>query len=431
MVQQSNEQTAWLAKLGLPESSLLRNSSFFRVWLASAVAVLGESVSHLALPLTAVQLLHASAAQMGLLFAAGTLPFALFSLPAGVWLDRTTKKTVIVLFQILGGLALATVPLSYYLGVLDMRVLYAANFLVGSCYCVGGSAAQIFLTSLVGRERLVEANSLQASASSVAALAGPVLAGVLVATLGAPLAVSVDALAFVGSAVLIASVRSREAIPVPDARSVWLDLFSGLRFIWQQPILRMFAVMAAMFIILFDGFMALYVLHATRDLTLTASQVAWVNTLGAIGALFGALLVHRANRVIGQGYALVAGLISAGAGFLLYAMVPAGAWAVWLAGCAMLLVEGGMTAYTVNYLAMRQAVTPDAMLGRMITTMRCISVSGAPLGSLLVGQAAGSVGLVPVIISLGVATLLVALWVILRVVDQLHIPVLQGGQSRN
>jgi len=391
--------------------SLLRHGGFFRVWLAATVAVLGESVSHLALPLTAAAVLHASPAQMGILFACGTLPFALFSLPAGVWMDRRSKRALIVGFNFLGGLALATVPLAFYLGRLDMPVLYAANFLVGSCFCVGGSAAQVFLTGLVGRDRLVEANSLQASATSIAGLAGPVMAGLLVAWLGAPIAVAVDAAAFALSALLVASIHCVEApLENTERAPVWSDLLAGLRFVWGHPMLRAFAMMAAMCIVLLDGFMALYVLHATRDLGLGAKEIAVVNMVGAAGALFGALIVHVLNRRIGKSDAIVVGFGAAGTGFLVYALVPTGTWAVAVAGAAMFLVESGMTAYTVNYLAMRQEATPDAMLGRMTTTMRFLSVSGAPIGSAVIGQLAGRFGMVPILVTLGIAALLAALW---------------------
>jgi Na+/melibiose symporter-like transporter len=406
----------------LPAESLLRNAGFLRVWLAATIAVLGESVSHLALPLTAAQVLNASAGEMGLLFAAGTLPFALFSLPAGVWLDRRRKQRIVVVFDMLGGAALAMVPIAHYFGHLSMGILYAAHFAVGTCFAVGGSAAQVFLTGLVGRDRLVEANSLQATANSVAGLAGPVLAGLLVAAFGAPTAVAVDAMAFLGSAVLIATVRTVEP-PLPEAlRSPLHDLLEGLRFVWRHPLLRVFAMMAAMCIILFDGFMALYVLHATRDLGLAAGQIALVNALGAVGALAGAVAVHGANRRFGKAVAIVLGFGATGAGFLLYALAPPGDWAVPLAGAAMFLVEGGMTAYTVNYLAMRQQVTPDAMLGRMTTTMRFLSVSGAPVGSTVIGYAAGAIGLTSMIAILGVMALMAAAWSRRLVADPVAVP---------
>lgn len=388
-------------KLLLPADSLLHNRNFFRMWIASTVAVLGGSVSQLALPLTAVQILHASAGQMGLLFACGALPFVLFSLPAGVWLDRRSKRSVIVGFNLLGCAALAVVPLAVQFDALSMPLLYAVDFVVGTGFCIGGSAAQVFITQLVGRERLVEANSNQATATSIAGLIGPVVAGMLVGWLGAPTAVALDAVAFLASAMLVASIRFREVPMKLSSQPVLQDMLEGLRFVWRHPLLRAFATMAFMTLFLFDGFMALYVLHATRNLHLTPSELAAVNTLAALGALAGATSVHRLNRRIGKHVVITLGLALAALGFLAYSQVPEGRWAVALAGAAMFLVDAGLTAYTVNYLAMRQMVTPDAMLGRMTTTMRFLSVSAAPIGSSVCGYCADRFGIVAVLMGLG------------------------------
>jgi MFS family permease len=385
----------------LPRDDLLRNRSYFRIWLAATVAVLGGAVSQLALPLTAVSLLHASAAQMGLLFACAALPFALFSLPAGVWIDRRRKRSLIVAFNLLGGCGLAAVPLAAMFDVLSMPLLYAVEFAVGTAFCVGGSAAQVFMTQVVGRERLIEANSKQASASSLAGLAGPVLAGMLVGSLGAPTAVALDAAAFFSSAALLATLRVEEPLPSPSRRPLAAELLQGLRFVWQHPLLRVFAVMAALCILLFDSFMALYVLHATRNLGFTPHQIALVNTLAALGALSGAISVHALNRRVGKPTAILAGFTATSVGFVAFALVPQGAWSLALAGAAMFLVDGGMTSYTINYLAMRQVVTPDELLGRMTTTMRFLTVSSAPLGSALAGYCADRFGLVPVLAAIG------------------------------
>jgi len=390
-------------KLLVPADSLLRNRNFFRMWIASTVAVLGGSVSQLALPLTAVQILHASAGQMGLLFACGALPFVLFSLPAGVWLDRRSKRAVIVGFNLLGCAALAVVPLAVQFDALSMPLLYAVDFVVGTGFCIGGSAAQVYITQLVGRERLVEANSTQATATSIAGLIGPVVAGMLVGWLGAPTAVALDALAFLVSAILVASIRFHEVPMKLSARPVLEDMLEGLRFVWQHPLLRAFAIMAFMTLFLFDGFMALYVLHATRNLHLTPSELAVVNTLAALGALAGATSVNRLNRRSGKHVVITLGLGVTAVGFLAYSQVPPGSSAVVLAGAAMFLVNGGLTAYTINYLAMRQIITPDTMLGRMTSTMRFLSVSAAPIGSSLSGYCADRFGIATVVLAQGVA----------------------------
>lgn len=406
-------------KLLLPADSLLRNRNFFRMWIASTVAVLGGSVSQLALPLTAVQILHASAGQMGLLFACGALPFVLFSLPAGVWLDRRSKRMVIVGFNLLGCSALAVVPLAVQLDALSMPLLYAVDFVVGTGFCIGGSAAQVFITQLVGRERLVEANSVQATATSIAGLIGPVIAGMLVGWLGAPTAVALDAVAFLVSAMLVASIRFHEVPMKLSNQPVLRDMLEGLRFVWRHPLLRAFAIMAFMTLFLFDGFMALYVLHATRNLHLTPGELAAVNTLAALGALAGAIAVPRLNRRIEKHVVITLGLGVGALGFIAYSQVPSGPWAVALAGGAMFLLDAGVTAYTVNYLAMRQIVTPDAMLGRMTSTMRFLSVSAAPIGSSLSGYCADRVGIATVLLAQGIALVaasLLARWLIAQAV---------------
>lgn len=407
---------AWL-KIRLSDDSLLRNRDFLRLWIAATVSVLGGSVSQLALPLTAAELLHASAAQMGLMFACGVLPFVLFSLPAGVWLDRRRKRGVIVGFNLLGGAALALVPLAVVLDQISMPLLYVVEFMVGTCFCVGGSAMQIFMTQLVGRERLVEAHSKQASATSMAGLLGPVLAGMLVSWFGAPLAVTLDALAFLVASLLVASIRLRETPTAHPQGSPWQAALEGLRFVWQHPMLRSFAWMASMCLLLLHGFMALYVLHATRGLLLSASELALVNTLAALGALAGASAVHTLNRRIGKHAVIVLGLVLMALGFIAYALVPRGAGAVPLAGAAMFLVDAGVTIYSINYLALRQMLTPDDMLGRMTSTMRFLTVSAAALGSLLSGYGADRFGLTPMLAALGLAGIAAA-WLSRRLIER-------------
>lgn len=392
-------------KMPLSADSLLRNRDFFLMWVAATVSVLGGSISQLALPLTAVEILDASAAQMGLMFAFGVLPFVLFSIPAGVWLDRRRKHGVIVISNLLGCAALAAVPLAVMFDALSMPLLYAVEFVVGTGFCIGGSAIQVLLTQMVGRDRLVEANSKQASATSTAGLLGPVLGGMLVGGLGAPLAVTLDALAFLIAALLVGAIGFRESQPEPPKGSPLHDALEGLYFVWRKPMLRAFALMASMCLLLFHGFTALYVLHATRNLHLNASQLALVNTLAALGALTGAHAVHGLNRHAGKYSAIHIGLVCTALGFIAYAWVPGGDWAVLLAGIAMLMVNAGITVYSINYLSIRQMLTPDAMLSRMTSTMRFLSVSAAALGSVLSGYCADRFGLVPVLAALGLAGL--------------------------
>ncbi|HSC00107.1 MAG TPA: MFS transporter, partial [Burkholderiaceae bacterium] len=171
---------SWRHHLRLNADDLLRDAIYRRLWTSILVSSLGGQVTMLALPLTAAVLLHATPTQMGLLTAMEIVPFVLFSLPSGVWLDRVRKLPVYVGGEIALAITVASVPLAWVLGVLTMHWLYVVAFLLGTVFTTAGSASQIVLTQVVPRERLVEAHAKNALASSGAEVVGPGLAGLLI-----------------------------------------------------------------------------------------------------------------------------------------------------------------------------------------------------------------------------------------------------------
>lgn len=393
----------------LSADSLWRDAGFLRLFLASTLSSLGTAVSLMALPLTAVSLLDASATEMGILAACELLPFLTIGLPAGVWIDRANKQRLTVIFNFVAAAGLALVPIGFEAGFLSMGLLYAVGFIVAATEAVGGSAMQVLVTLLVGRERLVIANSKIFAASSVAQVCGPALAALLIAWVGAPLAVSVDAASFVIAGLLIASIRLREDITPHAGASVLVQMRDGLLLVWRTPMLRGLVGVVAVWIMLSDAFKALYVLHAARNLGLDAAAIGLINTLGAVGGLAGAPLAHFAERRWGMRNALIAGVMLAACGYLLYAL-PAADWrfAGLAAGLALFVFNAGSSLYVVNYLSLRLAVTPDGMLGRMVTSMRFATILPGPLGTIAIGHAADRFGLPPVFVGMGLACLFMA-----------------------
>ena len=189
---------AFRARFQLASNDLLRDATYRRLWSSILISSLGGQVTMLALPLTAAVLLQATPTQMGLLTSMEIIPFVLFSLPAGVWLDRVRKLPVYVAGETVLAFAVLSVPLAWALGWLTMTWMYAVGFFIGTVYTVAGSAAQIVLTQVVPRERLVEAHAKNALASSGAEVAGPGVAGALIRVVGAPLALLVDAVLLPG-----------------------------------------------------------------------------------------------------------------------------------------------------------------------------------------------------------------------------------------
>ena len=394
----------------LPSDSLWRDAGFLRLFLANTLSALGTAVSLMALPLTAVNLLDASATEMGILVACELLPFITIGLPAGVWIDRASKQRLTVLFNFVAAAGLVMVPIGHEAGFLSMGVLYLVGFIVSSTEAIGGSASQVLVTLLVGRERLVIANSKLSAAASVAQVCGPALAALLVAWVGAPLAVSVDAASFVVAGFLIGSIRLHENITPHAGASLLAQMREGLLLVWRTPMLRGLVGVVAVWIMLSDAFKAFYVLHAARNLGLSEASIGLINTLGALGGLAGAPLAHVMERKFGIRNALISGVALAALGYLLYAL-PRPDWPFpgLAAGAALFVFSAGSTLYVVNYLSLRLAVTPDGLMGRMVTSMRFVTILPGPLGTIAIGHAADRFGLPPVFLGIGLACLAMSL----------------------
>src|SRR6185295_1386697 len=218
------------ARLALPPHDLLRDRTYRRLWTSIVISSFGGQVTMLALPLTAALLLHASPTQMGLLTTMEILPFVLFSLPSGVWLDRVRKLPVYIAGEVTLAVAAASIPLAWWLHALSIHWLYVVAFTIGVVYTTAGSAAQIVLTQVVERDRLIEANAKNALASSGADVAGPGLAGALIKLLGAPIALLFDAALLLVSAAILRGIRVEERLAAKSA-AFRDELVAGLRFV--------------------------------------------------------------------------------------------------------------------------------------------------------------------------------------------------------
>jgi len=371
--------------LQLAPDDLLRNAVYRRLWSSILISSLGAQVTLLALPLTAAVLLHASPTQMGLLTSMEIVPFVLFSLPSGVWLDRVRKLPVYVAGEATLGLAVATVPVAALLGWLGMAWLYVVAFVLGMVYTTAGSAAQIVLTQVVSRDRLVEAHAKNALASSGAEVAGPGVAGVLIKLLGAPIALAVDACLVLTSAFILRGIRVEERLNVhPEAR-FWRDLKAGLRFVRERALLVGLASAVGGWQFCNNAAQVVQILYATRRLGLSGQSVGLSYVALGAGTVLTSVFGHRISRRFGPGPSLLMGIGVSGLGWLALALAPVGPLGV-VAFALMLFGFGvGAVLIFINFLALRQAVTPAPMLGRMTSTMRWLILLPAGPGALIGG----------------------------------------------
>ncbi len=381
---------------------------FRKLWASLTITAFGSQITNLALPLTAALLLHATPLQMGVLIALETLPFALVSLHAGVLLDRVRKLPIVIASDIVRGLALLAVPVAAFTNVLGMEILYAVGFFCGVSNVVGGAAYQVLLAQLAGRDKLVEANAKIALGETSSALIGPGLAGGLIQLLTAPFAIILDALTFFVSALMLRRIRIPQDVPHDGPKgSVTAEILEGLKLVWHNRTLLSLAWVAALWQLLHHMQLAVLILFATRELGLSAGAIGLTYVFGGLGCVLAAASAERLSARFGVGTVIVHGLMLTAIGWQAFGLVSGPVWFATLAlGVALLVFDFGAVLYGINYIALRQAITPDRLLGRMTATMRFLTVAAAPLGSLAGGALATVIGLRGTLLTVGVLALM-------------------------
>jgi MFS family permease len=388
-------------------TGLWRNPVFVKLWGSLTITHFGGQVTFLALPLTAALMLNATPFEVGVLTALEALPYPLFGLFAGVLVDRARKLPVIIWADIGRGLALVAVPVCAWLGVLTMPVLYVVGFLVGLGSVIGWPAYQVFMTERVGRDNLVEANAKIGISDSAAQLVGPGLAGALIQWLTAPVAILLDALSFITSALMLRGIPPAATdAPKLSGESVWREIGEGLTAVWRNHTLRALAWSLAIWQMFRHAFVAVVILFAARDLGFSAGHVGVLFMFAGIGSLAAAGAVAPLNARFGFGPTMLFALGGTGVAWLVLGAATGGYLVASLTfGLGLFLLDFSAMTFFINYLTLRQTVTPDRLLGRVTATMICLTVATAPLGGLAGGWIAEHWGLRVTILLAGAGAL--------------------------
>jgi MFS family permease len=394
--------------------TLWRHPDFLKLWAGQTMSQFGSQITLLALPLTAALALHASAFQMGLLRAAEYLPYVLVGLIIGAVIDRQRRRPLLIGADIGRALLLGAVSLAAPLGLLHLGLLYVAAFFVGLLSLVFDVAYQSFLPSVIARERLVEGNSKLQGSESAAQIAGPGLAGVLVQLVSATPALRIDALSFLFSVFSLLLIRAPE--PMPSRRtwgaSICGEMAEGLRVALGDPRLRAVAACSGTWA-LFDGVLyTVLVLYVLRDLAVGPIVLGLIYASAGVGTFLGAFIAGRVARRVGQGRAIVAGATVSSFGTLVipFAGGPT-VLAISLLLLAQFLMGLGVMVYVVNQVSLRQAITPNHLLGRTNASIRFVGWIATPLGALLGGVLGGLIGLHATLVIAALGGVFGFLWV--------------------
>ena len=367
-----------------------------KLWTGQTISLLGSQVTQLALPLAAILLFKASAFQVGVLSTFEFLPFVLFGLPAGVWVDRLRRKPVLVVADIGRSLVLGSVPVAYALDSLTMLQLYVVAFVTGVFTLFFDVAYGAYLPVLVDRGRLVDGNSTLEISRSGAQLAGPGVGGLLVQAFTAPVAILADAISYIGSVISLLLIRKPEPAPVQEVEPPTMrrQIGEGLRFVLGNRFLRPLAACIASLNLFSQMAQAVLLLFAVRQLGLSPGAIGGILAAANIGFLAGAFLAARVGRKLGVGPTLISAALLIGVSGVFLPLTTRSLAVPMLLGYGLLGTFGGVI-FNVNARSLAQSMTPDRILGRTVATMRFVVWGTIPIGAFFGGVLGSKLGLRP------------------------------------
>ncbi len=378
-----------------PTGGLWRHPDFLRLWSAQTISQLGSQVTFLALPLAAILVLDATTFEVALVGFFELVPFLLLALPAGVWVDRLPRRPVLILTDVGRAVVLLSVPAAYWLDALALPHLYVAGLVTGALTVFFDIAYLSYLPVLVDRSQLMEGNAKLETTRSAAQVGGPGLAGILVGTLTAPVAILADALSYVVSALLLARIRHPERAthrePGPKS-SMRRELREGLSFVFRQPYLRILVLATGSANFFWNIGFGVLIVYLVRTLDLSPAVLGLVLAVGQVGTVVGAVFSGRLARRYGIGRTIVWAALLTNIGIVAVPLAPPSRpEPVLMLGFLL----GGLfgNVFNVNQLSLRQSITPERLQGRMNSVVRFMYWGPQPVGMVIGGALGSTVGL--------------------------------------
>ncbi|MQY12843.1 hypothetical protein SRB5_29820 [Streptomyces sp. RB5] len=378
-----------------------------RLWSGESLSMFGAQISIVAVPLLAVNTLDATPFEMGVVNAAQFLPFLLFTLLAGVWVDQQRRRPLMIGANLGRAVVYSLIPLAIALGMLGIWGLAVLIFLAATMTVVFDLAYQSYLPSLVGTEHLVEANGKLEGSRSVATASGPGIAGLLVGLVSAPVTILVNAVTYLVAAVTAMRIRTPEEAPAPAGSqgSIPARIATGLRLVGRNPYLRAIAGEASTYNLFNQALWAALILYLTHELDFSPLTVGIVLAMSGVGAFLGSLVAGWCGRRFGLGRALLVAMLLGCASPLIIPAAPDSAYAVPVVALALLLNGAGVVICNIQVISLRQTAVSGEVLGRANAGYRFLVTGAAALGSLLGGTLGELFGLRATLVIGGLGTI--------------------------
>ncbi|ASS75392.1 MFS transporter [Tumebacillus algifaecis] len=379
-------------------TGLWKHPDFMKLWTGQTLSMFGAQITTLALPLIAALMLNVNAVQMGMLTAIGYLPYILFSLFVGVWVDQLRRRPIMILTDVIRGVGLLVIPYAAWEGFLTFELLCTISFLVGTASVFFDIAYMSYLPSIVKTEELVEGNSKLEFSNSASQISGQAIGGALVQLLTAPVAILINGITFFISAFTLIIIKRKEDKPsLPEEKednNVFQNIRDGLKFVFGNTILARITVATGLFNLFGLAMEAIYILYVTRELSLSPFMLGLIFTMSGVGAMAGAAVAGKVAEKLSLGKTLVLSLALAG---VFYLLVPLSSLLSVTLAIIVLMVSQFVDAamiviYNINQRSLRTAITPDHLQGRMNASLRFIIFGSIPVGAMLGGFLGDAIG---------------------------------------
>lgn len=394
-------------------SGLWSNRDFMRLWAAQAVSAFGSRITRVALPIIAVATLHESEGMVALLTSVSLAPAAILAMLAGGLVDRGKKRRILIISDLTRALAIGSLTLAWALHVLSIVHVFVVGAVVGAATALFQIADVAYLPAIVQRGELVDGNSKLQTTEAIAEITGPASAGVLIAALGAPIAVVIDAASYLWSALVLGRIKAIEPPPSLDSMgslsmsisaSMWQttkDLRIGLRAVFRDPLVRPIVISLIIWTASYGFFAALYTLFCLRTLHLGQATFGVIIAMGGVGSILGAMLAKPAARRFGVGPTLLGSAVIVSLSGLLIPFAS-GAAAIALLVAQQLIGDGLSVVFNIHAVTLRQTVLRREVLGRANAAITACVTGVVPFAAVAAGAIA-ELSSVRVAIAVGMA----------------------------
>jgi MFS family permease len=383
------------------------SSDFKKFWFGQTISNLGSSFTQWAVPLLIFQLTH-SAVYLGIATAATFLPYLLFGLPIGAWMDRIDRKRAMIALDAFNAIVILSIPLVAQLGHLSVWWIFGVTFIQSTVFIAFSAGEFAAIPSLVSTDDLVTANGRIQASYSAAQVAGPLLAGALISFLPLTWVMAFDAGSFAVSAVSLALVRVSFNTPSEESReatSILQDVREGLGYVLRHPVLRNISLMMALINLVTASTWAQLVLFANERLDANNREIGVLFAAGSAGVVVTGLLAGRLRKRFSFTALAMTSLMLMGALLVVFAGLR---W-YWIALPVWAAQSGLGILFNINTGSLRQAIVPNQLLSRVLTIAAVLAWSAIPVGGLIGGWAISATGNVALVYGvIGIITICIA-----------------------